>query len=69
MRASTAFLLGMVCGRVLRDLAEAVAQSDTSLGEAVRQKLMARQPLERLLRFESEVSNEITKRLKEEVPA
>lgn len=64
MRASTAFIVGILCGKLLLDLAGAVAASDTKLGEEVRRKLLGRKSLDRLMRIESEVTDEINRRVR-----
>lgn len=67
MTTSRAFAFGLLCGKLTLDLAGAIAAADTRLGKEVRRKLLAKYTLDRLLRTETEVSEEINRRVRTKV--
>lgn len=66
MSARAAFVLGVLVGKTLLDIAGALAQTDTEIGKEVRRRLYARRSLDHLLRAEVEIGAEVTRRLKTE---
>jgi hypothetical protein len=64
MNRRSAFVCGVLVGKTLTDLASAVALTDTQLGREIRRKLYARRSMDRLLRTEVEIGEEITRRIK-----
>jgi hypothetical protein len=62
----TAFLVGVLAARTLTKVVFAVANSDTDTGRQIRQGVYKTFSLERLLRIESEVGEEINRRVREQ---